>query len=161
MLYLGILKLKFEKTIVIFEISVLKFIKIQIYMQNKKSLKYGTKNALFGYFGAVTRILEFVKNVFLANTVNLRIGSAFSTDADLGPGPGLLYKIELTLENSNTQFLELFDSSNKLYGPLNITHFFRQKSSRYLESRHLEYLGRSNKIVEPLDDFLSFSRTFV
>ena len=28
-------------------------------------------------------------------------------------------------------------------------------------SRYLEYLGRSNKIVEPLDDFLSFSRTFV
>ena len=64
--------------------------------------------------------------------------------------------IPLTLENTNTQFLELFDSSNKFFGPLNITHFFRQKNSRYLE-----YLGRSNKIVGPSDDFLSFSRTFV
>ena len=57
--------------------------------------------------------------------------------------------------------LELFDSSNKFFGPLNITHLFREKSSRYLESQYLEYLGRSNKIVEPLDDFLSFSQTFV
>ena len=64
--------------------------------------------------------------------------------------------LQLTLENSNTRFLELFDSSNKLFGPLNIAHFFRQKNSRYLE-----YLGRSNKIVGPLDDFRSFSRTFV
>ena len=62
----------------------------------------------------------------------------------------------MTLENWNTQFLELFDSSNKFFGPLNITHFFRQKNSRYLE-----YLGMSNKIVGPLNDFLSFTRTFV
>ena len=65
--------------------------------------------------------------------------------------------IQLTLENLNTQFIELFDSSNKFFGSLNITHFFRQKNSRYLESR---YLGRSNKIVGPLYGFLSFSRTF-
>ena len=62
----------------------------------------------------------------------------------------------MTLENSNTQFLKLFDSSNKFFSPLNITHFFRQKISRYLE-----YLGRSNKIVGIFDDFHSFSRTFV
>ena len=36
--------------------------------------------------------------------------------------------LQLTLKNSNTQFLELFDSSNKFFGPLNITHFFRQKT---------------------------------
>ena len=69
--------------------------------------------------------------------------------------------IQLTLENSNTQFFELSDSSNKFFGPLNITHFFRQKNSRYLESRYLEYLSRSSKIVGPSDDFLSFSRTFI
>ena len=62
----------------------------------------------------------------------------------------------MTLENLNTQFLELFDSSNKVFDPLNITHFFRQKNFRYLK-----YLGRSNKIVGSLDDLLSFSRTFV
>ena len=61
--------------------------------------------------------------------------------------------VHLTLENSNTQFLELFESSNKFFGPLNITHFFRQKNSRYFEYRYLEYLGRSNKIVGPLDNF--------
>ena len=60
------------------------------------------------------------------------------------------------LENSNTQFLELFDSLNKAFGPLSITHFFRQKNSRYLE-----YLGSSNKIVGLLGNFLSFSQTFV
>ena len=72
-----------------------------------------------------------------------------------------MFLIQLTLGNSNTQFLELFDSSSKFFGPLNITHFFRQINSRYIQSRSLEYLGRSNKIVDPLDNFLSFSRTFV
>ena len=69
----------------------------------------------------------------------------------------------MTLENSNTQFVELFDSSNKFFGSLDITHFFhfRQKNSRHLESWYLEYIGRSNKIVDPLDDFLSFSWTLV
>ena len=57
------LKLKFEKTIVMFEIS-LQFFKIQIFMQNKRNFKYGTNNTLFGLFGAVTSTLEFVKNVF-------------------------------------------------------------------------------------------------
>ena len=66
-----------------------------------------------------------------------------------------------TLENSNTQFPELFESSNKFFGPLNITHFIRQKSFQYLESRYLEYLGSSNRIVGPLNDFLTFYRTFV
>ena len=72
-----------------------------------------------------------------------------------------MFLIQLTLGNSNTQFLELFDSSSKFFGPLNITQFFRQINSRYIQSRSLEYLGRSNKIVDPLDNFLSFSRTFV
>ena len=72
-----------------------------------------------------------------------------------------IFLIQLTLGNSNTQFLELFDSSSKFFGPLNITQFFRQINSRYIQSRSLEYLGRSNKIVDPLDNFLSFSRTFV
>ena len=69
------------------------------------------------------------------------------------------YYIQLTLENSNTQFLELFDSSNKFFGPFR--HFFRQKNFRYLESRYLKYLGRSNKIAGPLDNFISFFRTFL
>ena len=69
--------------------------------------------------------------------------------------------LQLTLENSNTQFLELFDSSNKFFGPFKITHLFRQKTSQYLESRYLEYLGRSNQVVGPLDDFHTFSQTFV
>ena len=66
------------------------------------------------------------------------------------------FHFTVTLENLNTQFLELFDSSNKFFGPLNFMHFFRQKNTRYLE-----YLGRLNKIVGPLDNFLSFSQTFV
>ena len=43
------------------------------------------------------------------------------------------HSVQLTLKNSNTEFLELFDSSKKFFGPLNITHFFRQKNSRYLD----------------------------
>ena len=35
-------------------------------MQNEINFKYGTKNALFGYFGAVISTLEFVKNKFQA-----------------------------------------------------------------------------------------------
>ena len=64
--------------------------------------------------------------------------------------------VQLTLENSNTQFLELFDSSNKFSILWTLRTSLVKKNSRYLE-----YLGRSNRIVEPLDDFLSFSRTFV
>ena len=48
--------------------------------------------------------------------------------------------------------LDFSNFSNKLFGPLNI----RQKSIRYIE-----YLGKSIKIVGPLDDILSFSQTFV
>ena len=33
-------------------------------MQNEINFKYGTKNTLFGYFGAVISTLEFVKNTF-------------------------------------------------------------------------------------------------
>ena len=40
-----------ENTIVIFEISVLEFVLLQSFLQ-KKILKLGTKNALFGYFWA-------------------------------------------------------------------------------------------------------------
>ena len=48
MLYFGIFKLELSKTIVIFKISILKF----IYLQNfaKKIMpKFGTKSALLGY----------------------------------------------------------------------------------------------------------------
>ena len=40
----------------------------------------------------------------------------------------IIYILQLTLENSNTRFLKLFDSSNKFFGPLNIMHFFGQKT---------------------------------
>ena len=70
--------------------------------------KFGTKNALFGYFWA--RILknyvifefstlEFVKNESLIYTVNFAIGSAFSKSPGSafseGPGPGRLCKLYL------------------------------------------------------------------
>ena len=62
---------------------------------------------------------------------------------------GQFINIQLIFENSNTQYLEVFDSSDKFFSPLNIAHFFMQKNSRYLESRYLQYLGRTNKIVGP------------
>ena len=48
MLYLGIFGLEFENNTVIFETNTFEF----IYLQNfaKKRSKFGTKNALFGYY---------------------------------------------------------------------------------------------------------------
>ena len=52
---LGIFRLKLvTKTIVIFGISTLEFAEMQKIVQNsnnKNKIKFGTKNALFGYFG--------------------------------------------------------------------------------------------------------------
>ena len=45
--------LQFGKTIVIFEINPLKILKVQSLVQGKKTLQFGTKNSLFGYFLAV------------------------------------------------------------------------------------------------------------
>ena len=46
-----IFRLNFEKTIVIFEISTLDFVKMLKFMQNKKNNnKFETKNTLLGQF---------------------------------------------------------------------------------------------------------------
>ena len=50
--YLGIMALEFEKTIAIFEISTLEFVKLQKFLKKMKIPNLGTKNALFGYFSA-------------------------------------------------------------------------------------------------------------
>ena len=50
MSYLGIFRLGFENTIIIFEISTLEFFKMQSF--KTKILKVRTKVALFGYFWA-------------------------------------------------------------------------------------------------------------
>ena len=47
--YLDIFGLEFENIIAMFEISVLEFVWLQSLVQ-KKILKFGTENALFGYF---------------------------------------------------------------------------------------------------------------
>ena len=47
--YLGIFGMELQKTIVIFEIISLEFVKVQSFIQ-QKNLKFGTKNALFGQF---------------------------------------------------------------------------------------------------------------
>ena len=43
---------QFQKTVVIFAISALKFALLQSLLQKIKILKFGTKNARFPYFGA-------------------------------------------------------------------------------------------------------------
>ena len=50
--YLGIFGLEFENNIIIFKVSTLEFVKLR----KMKTSKFGTKNALFGYFEA--RILK-------------------------------------------------------------------------------------------------------
>ena len=69
--------------------------------------------------------------------------------------------LQCTLDNSNTRNLELFDISNKPFGPLAISHSFGQKNSRFLEhsiSRTSRYL---EQIFQSLGTFISLSRTFV
>ena len=58
--YLGIFKLQLEKTIVIFEISTLKFPSKQIFVQKKRIFKCGTKSQIpyLGIFG-----LQFSKTI--------------------------------------------------------------------------------------------------
>ena len=48
--YLGIFEQEFQKNFAIFEISALKLALLQNLVQKIKILKFGTKNALFGYF---------------------------------------------------------------------------------------------------------------
>ena len=104
MLYLGTFGLQFENNIVIFEINALEFVYLQTFAEKKaKMLKFGIKNALFGYFLArncdVWNQLEFVKVEFLTHTVHFGIGSVFSKcpgsvfSEGPGPGPGPLYKV--------------------------------------------------------------------
>ena len=50
--YLGIFDQEFQKNFAIFEISALKLALLQNLVQKIKILKFGTKNALFGYFWA-------------------------------------------------------------------------------------------------------------
>ena len=47
-LYLGIFRLKFEKPSVACDISTLELVKMQIFQQNKKTLKFWTTNVFFG-----------------------------------------------------------------------------------------------------------------
>ena len=80
---LVIFGLEFENNIRIFEIITLEFVLMQNFV--KKMPKFGTKNALLGYFLArILKLLsfeistlEFVKNVSLTHTVNFGIRSAF------------------------------------------------------------------------------------
>lgn len=66
---------------------------------------------------------------------------------------GQFINIQLIFENSNTQYLEVFDSSDKFFSPLNIAHFFMQKNSRYLESRYLEFFAYADQLFWSLEQF--------
>ena len=48
--YLGIFVLEFERTVVVLEISTLKFVKVQSFMENKETLSLGPKMPYFGTF---------------------------------------------------------------------------------------------------------------
>ena len=50
--FLGFFRLKFDETFVIPEISTLELVKMHEFVQNKKKIKFGTKNVFFGYFSA-------------------------------------------------------------------------------------------------------------
>ena len=68
MSYLSIFKLKFEKVIVIFEISSVELFKMQkLLVQKKKKIKFRTKSALFGYFFQISKTIV----IFQINTLEL------------------------------------------------------------------------------------------
>ena len=58
-------------------------------------------------------------------------------------------ELQLTLENSNTQFLELFDSTNKFFGPFfgTLRTSLDKQNSRYLEISNIS-VGRT-KLLDP------------
>ena len=58
--YLGIFRLEFKKTIVIFEISTLKFVYLQNFMEKQKCLNFGPKVPDLGILG-----LEFKKTIVI------------------------------------------------------------------------------------------------
>ena len=105
MSYLGIFGLEFENNIghILKQhrriCLIAKFCK-----KSKRKHKFGTKNALFGYFQKLLSYLKSAplnlsRNESLTQTGNFRVestfsrgpGSAFSEGP--GPGPGLLYKV--------------------------------------------------------------------
>ena len=106
MLCLGNFRVEFWKTIVVFEISTLKFVYLQNFVKKQKCLNLGPKMSYLGIFGiefwkTFVRFeigaLKFIKNEFVAHTVNFGIGSAFSKGSvsafSKGPVPGPLYKL--------------------------------------------------------------------
>ena len=112
MSYLDIFGQEFEKTIVVFEISTLKFAYLQNFPKKQKCLNLGPKMPDLGIFGlefwktiVIFEIstLNFVKKESLTHIVNFGIGSAFSKGPGSvfseGPGPSLgpLYKVCLYL----------------------------------------------------------------
>ena len=62
--------------------------------------------------------------------------------------------------------IRILNFSNILIGqanssvPWTLCPSLGKKNSQYLQSRYLDYLGRSSKTVGSLDGFLSFSQTF-
>ena len=105
MSYLGIFWLEFENNIghILKQhrriCLIAKFCK-----KSKRKNKFGTKNVLFGYFQKLLSYLKSAplilsRNQSLTQTVNFRVGSAFSRGPGSAfsegpsPGPGPLYKV--------------------------------------------------------------------
>ena len=61
--YLGIIRLEFENTFVIFEINTLEFVSSVSFVQKLKILKYGTKSTWFWYFWVLEILLSNLKSV--------------------------------------------------------------------------------------------------
>ena len=65
--YLGIFGQEFKKTIVIFEISILKFVYLQNFLKNQKCLNLESKMPDFGIFGR-----EFENNFLICEISTLK-----------------------------------------------------------------------------------------
>ena len=63
MAYLGIFRVEFQKTFVIFEISTLEFVYLQNFAKNQKCLNLGPKIPYMGIFGIDIQKLIFIYEI--------------------------------------------------------------------------------------------------
>ena len=127
--YLGIFGLKLKKTIVIFEISTLQFVKLQNFAKKQKCLICDQKCFIWVVLDqnfktiVVFEIstLKFIKNESLTLTVNFGIGFAFSKGPGSafsecpGPGPGPLCKVCQTRADRLSNNLRFRSSRPKVF----------------------------------------------
>ena len=90
----GYFKLEFGKAIVIFDASILEFVKTQSFLQKFKIFEFGTENVWFGYF-----LTEIFKKLVPLNFVKMH-KFALNIISDFGPKTSLLGFLDWSLKKT-------------------------------------------------------------